>query len=66
MKRSQPNFLKYTGLAFQMLLVIGIATWGGWELDQYLGFEFPLFTLLLSITSIVGLIYKLIKSLENE
>lgn len=49
-----------------MLLVIGIATWGGWELDQYLGFEFPLFTLLLSITSIVGLIYKLIKSLENE
>ena len=57
-----PSFLKYSNLAFQLLVIFGIAVWGGIELDAYLSFKFPLFTLVFIISALVAVIYKLAKA----
>ena len=50
-----------------MAAAIGLATWFGWEIDQYLNLGFPIFTLTLVTAAIVALIYKMIKLLaDNE
>lgn len=54
-------YVKYSSLAIQMGLIIGIGTFGGFELDKYTGWKFPLFTLILSIGSVVLAIYLAIK-----
>ena len=60
------SFLKYSGLAMQMALTIGVATWLGYWIDQRLGFEFPLFMLLLMLVSLGGILYRLIKNIQDE
>ena len=54
-------YVKYSSLAIQMGLIIGIGTFGGFELDKNTGWKFPLFTLILSIGSVVLAIYLAIK-----
>lgn len=46
------SFTRYSGLAFQTGIVIALFTWGGYELDEWLGMSFPVF---LSIGLFVGL-----------
>jgi len=38
------NFARYSGIAFQMIGIILITTWGGTKLDKIAGFEKPVFT----------------------
>ena len=54
-------YAKYSGLAIQMLLIIGAGTYGGFRLDKYLGWKFPLFTVVLSLLSVVTAIWYSIK-----
>lgn len=62
-KRQPPtnNYLKYSGMAFQMMATIGIGVFGGYKLDQYLEFKTPIFTLILSLLSVAVAIYLAIK-----
>lgn len=65
--KSQPNnYMRYSGLAFQILAVLGLATWGGWSFDRYLNLKFPLFTILLLTAAIIGIIYMLIRALKED
>jgi F0F1-type ATP synthase assembly protein I len=65
-KQSQLNgYLKYSGLAFQMIAVIGLAVWAGWEIDQYLELRFPVFLIVLSLMSVTASIVLIIKSLPK-
>lgn len=65
-QQSQLNgYLKYSGLAFQMIAVIGLAVWAGWELDQYLELRFPVFLIVLSLMSVTASIVLIIKSLPK-
>lgn len=50
---SSSEYLKYTGLAFQMLAVILLFVVGGIKLDEYLHMSFPVFTLVLSLTGVI-------------
>jgi len=50
---SSSAYLKYTGLAFQMLAVILLFVIGGIKLDEYLQLTFPIFTLVLSLTGVI-------------
>ncbi len=59
-------YLKYSSLAFQMLVVMAVAVWGGVKLDQLLNIKFPVFTLLFSISSLIGIIYYLIRSVSED
>ena len=66
MKTNKPKkdlnaYVKYSSLAFQMGLIIGLGVYGGVQLDKLTGWKFPLFTLLLSIGSVALAIYIAIK-----
>jgi ATP synthase protein I len=61
----QNNFLKYSGLGLQLLLVIGTCAWVGLKIDQYLGFKFPVFLMSLMLLSFIGMMYKLYRSLNE-
>lgn len=55
------NFAKYSGIAFQMIGIILITTWGGTKLDKLTGWETPVFTIVLSLLGVFAAIYTAIK-----
>ncbi len=60
------SYLKYSGLAFQMLIVLGLAAYGGMRLDAYVGNKNPWFTILFMVLGVVGSIYKIIVSVMKQ
>jgi hypothetical protein len=65
-KQSQSNtYLKYSGLAVQLLLVIGIFGWIGYKIDEMLHIKFPAFMLLLGFLSFGGMMYQIYRSINR-
>lgn len=56
-------YAKYSALAFQMAVIIGLGTFGGYKLDQLLGLKFKIFTILLALVSVIAAIYYAVKDL---
>lgn len=67
-QRNQPkNFIKYSGMAFQMLATIGLSAWAGIKLDEYYKVKNHWFTISLLLLGVVGSIYFVVRSLlKNE
>lgn len=66
-KQNQLNsYLRYSGLAFQMMAVIGLAVWGGMKLDAWLNMRFPVFLVTLTLMSVAATLVITIKSLPKE
>jgi len=65
-KPSLDSYARYSGLAFQMLAIIGIGTFGGVKLDQWLKLGFPVFTIILALASVFAAIYSAVKGLGNR
>lgn len=55
------DFGKYSTLAFQMIVIIGVMTWCGVKLDKVLGLSTPVFTVILSLLGVFAGIYTAIK-----
>jgi hypothetical protein len=55
------SFIKYSGIGIQMLVIIGLGVWGGIKLDEIITWDFPIFTLVLSLASVAIAIYHAIK-----
>ena len=55
------DFAKYSGIAFQMIAVILLTTWGGIELDKLAKNSTPVFTIILSILGVFAAIYTAVK-----
>jgi len=51
------EYAKYSGIAFQMIAIIGLTTWGGIKLDELSGFSNPVFTIILSLLGVFAAIY---------
>lgn len=60
-KKSLKSYAKYSGLAFQMAAIIFIGTFGGYKLDIYFGIKSHIFTMILSVISVIIAIYFAIK-----
>jgi F0F1-type ATP synthase assembly protein I len=56
------NLGRYSGMAFQMIAIILITTWGGVKLDKISGFEKPVFTIILSLLGVFAAIYTAIRN----
>jgi hypothetical protein len=54
-------YAKYSALAFQMAIIIGLGTFGGYKLDQLLGLKFKIFTVILALISVIAAIYYAVK-----
>lgn len=60
------SYARYSSLAIQMAAIIGLGTFGGLKLDRWLALRFPIFTLVLSLLSVVLAIYVAIKDLIRK
>lgn len=55
------DYAKYSSLAIQMGLIIGGGCYGGYKLDEYFRNQTPVFTIVLSLASIVLAMYLVLK-----
>jgi hypothetical protein len=60
-KKKVDDFIRYSGLAFEMIAIMGIGVFAGVKIDRWLGLSFPAFTLGLMVLSVVGAIYHAIR-----
>lgn len=60
-KKQFDNFIRYSSLAFEMIVIMGLGVFLGIKIDQWLNLSFPGFTLGLMILSVIGAIYHAIR-----
>jgi len=57
-KKNFDNFIRYSSLGFEMMAIIGLTTFLGYKIDQWMQNEFKGFTFgLMIISVIVAIIY---------
>ena len=58
-KRNNPlnSYARYSGIAFQMVAIIGLGAYGGMKLDEAFPNKYRIFTLVLSLLSVVIAMY---------
>lgn len=60
-KSKLTNYAKYTSIGLQMVVIIAGGVFGGFKLDDYLDWKFPLFTVIFSMLAVAIAIYLAIK-----
>ena len=60
------NFIRYSSLGFEMMAIIGIFTYAGYKIDQWLKNEFRITTLVLMIFSVIIAILYGVKGLLKK
>jgi len=60
-KKKFDDFIQYSSLAFEMIVIMGVGTWSGILIDDWLELGFPVFTLVLMILSVIGAIYYVVR-----
>jgi F0F1-type ATP synthase assembly protein I len=64
-KRFLNNYARYSSIAFQMLAIILLGVFAGFKLDQWIHTK-PVFTVILSIGSVILAIYTVTKDLLKK
>lgn len=59
------SYLKFSGLAVQLVVTIGLAGWLGYLLDNYLELGFPLFIIVFTLLAFSGTMFLLYKSMNK-
>jgi len=59
-------YAKYSSLAIQMIVIIVGAAFGGREIDKYVNWEFPVFTVSLTILSVIVAVIYAMRGLFKE
>jgi F0F1-type ATP synthase assembly protein I len=62
-KEPLKNYVKYSGIGVQMILMISLGAWAGIKLDEHFEFKTPIFTICLLLFSVVASMYYVIRSL---
>jgi F0F1-type ATP synthase assembly protein I len=60
------NYAVYSGIAFQMIAIIGVGTYSGTLLDDYFETEKPILTAGLSLLSVLIAIFVVIRQLLSN
>lgn len=60
------SYLKYSGLAFQLLATIFICGWLGHKIDQWLELKFPAFMISLGFIGFGGIMYQIYRSINRQ
>lgn len=61
-----PNYIKYSGIAFQMLATIGVFAFVGYKIDEHQKIENFLFTALFGIVGVAASLYQVVRSLSKD
>ena len=62
---SSNKFLKFSGIAFQLAILLALAIWAGTTLDAKLGNDMQYMTALLVVLAFAGFMFKLLRDLKN-
>ncbi|WP_233268717.1 AtpZ/AtpI family protein [Mucilaginibacter lacusdianchii] len=65
MNKPANDYIKYTGIAFQMIFIIGVLTFIGYEIDKRAGHTTQWVTALLSLFGVFASLYLVVKSLKS-
>ena len=60
-RKNLNDYARYSGIAFQMIGIILLTTFGGIKLDKITGWKTPVFTIVLSLLGVFAGIYIAIK-----
>lgn len=60
-KKKFDNFIRYSNIGIQMLVIIGAGVFGGYKLDKWMDNKFPVFLVVLSTFAFATAIYTAIK-----
>jgi F0F1-type ATP synthase assembly protein I len=60
------SYLKYSGLAFQLLATLFVCGWIGYKIDGWLHMKYPVFTIVLGFVGFAGSIYQLYRSVNKS
>ena len=55
------SYARYTGMAFQMIVIIGIMTYAGVKIDERTASDTPIFTAILSLLGVIAALYTSLK-----
>lgn len=65
--RSNANqYLRYSGLGFQMIFTIGLFTYAGIWIDDYWQLSSPIFTIILSLLGVMGSLIVVVRGLTKD
>lgn len=59
------NYVKFTGIAIQMAVIIGVMTFAGYKIDQYFKHSTQWVTAVMSLAGVFISLYLVIKSLKD-
>lgn len=59
------NYVKYSGLGIQMVVIIGLFTFTGYKTDQYLHHQVQWVTAILSLAGVFVSLYIVFKSFKS-
>lgn len=59
------NYAKFTGLAFQMIAIIGIMAYAGFKIDEHAGHATKWVTAAMSLAGVFISLYLVIRSVKN-
>jgi hypothetical protein len=65
-RRRTNSYARFSGLAFQMMGTIVLFTYGGYKLDEWQQNKIPVWTLVLSLSSIAASLYMFIRTITKE
>jgi len=65
-RKNTTNFVKYSGLGFQMLAVIGLFAFAGYKIDEYRNNGKPIFMALLGVLGVIISLYQVVRQLNNK
>ena len=65
-KSQLDQYAKYSAIAMQMAVIILLGVFGGMKIDKWLSLQIPVFTILLSLISVVFAIYIAVKDFLNS
>lgn len=60
------SYLKYSSLALQLLVTIGLFAWLGYKLDGWLNLTYPIFLIVFVFVAFAGMMYQLYKSIDKS
>ena len=59
------NYVKFTGVGFQMIAIIGMFTYAGYKIDQAANHKTQWVTAILSLTGVFISLYVVIRSVKS-
>lgn len=60
-KKKIDQFVRYSSLAFEMMIIMVLGVFAGHQIDQWLRLSFPVCTLIFMILSVIGAVFYAIR-----